>query len=44
MWDNVTNFQEYTSGTPLENSGTPWGVRYARLTSTGVEFKFRNLI
>ena len=24
------------SGTPLENSGTPWGVRYTRLTSTGL--------
>ena len=25
------------SGTPLENSDTPWGVRYARLTSTDLE-------
>jgi len=25
------------SGTPLENSGTPWGVQYTRLTSTGLE-------
>ena len=25
------------SGTPLENFGTPWGVRYTRLASTGVE-------
>ena len=25
------------SGTPLENSGTPWGVRYTRLTSTGLQ-------
>jgi len=24
------------SGTPLENSGTPWGLRYTRLTSTGL--------
>jgi len=24
-------------GTPLENSGASWGVRYTRLTSTGVE-------
>ena len=23
--------------TPLENPGTPWGVRYTRLTSTGLE-------
>jgi len=24
------------SGTPQENSGTPWGVRYTRLTSTAL--------
>ena len=30
----VTVLKEHTSGTPLENSGTPWGVRYTRLTST----------
>ena len=24
-------------GTPLENSGTPWGLRYTRLTSTDVD-------
>jgi len=41
-WDNVTLLEERTSGTPhqagtlLENSGTPWGVRYIRLTSTGL--------
>jgi len=40
MWDNVTVLKEHTSGTthhggtPLENFGTPWGVRYTRLTST----------
>jgi len=40
MWDNVTVLEEHTSGTPhkvgtpLENSGTPWDVRYTRLTST----------
>jgi len=38
----VTVLKEHTSGTPheagtpLENSGTPWGVRYTRLTSTGL--------
>ena len=46
MWDNVTVLIEYTSGypctphhgsTPLQNSGTPWGVQYTRLTSTGLE-------
>ena len=42
MWDNVTVLQEHTSGTPhqvntpLENSGTPWGVRYTQLTSTAI--------
>ena len=25
------------SGTPLENSGTPWSVRYTRLTSTDLD-------
>jgi len=35
MWDNVTNFQEHTSGTPHQ-VGAPW-VRYTRLTSTGLE-------
>ena len=24
-------------GTPLENSGTPWGARYTRLTSTALD-------
>ena len=39
---NVIVLQEHTpgtphhSGTPLENSGTPWGVRYTRLTSTAL--------
>jgi len=46
MWNNVTVLEEHTSGTPLytpsswytlENSGTPWGVSYTRLTSTGLE-------
>jgi len=42
MWDNVTVLIEHTSGTPhhdgtpLENSGTPWGVQYTRLTSTAL--------
>jgi len=37
MW-NVTVLEEHISGTPhqvgtpLENCGTPWGVRYTRLT------------
>jgi len=37
---NVTVLQEHTpgtphhNGTPLDTSGTPWGVRYTRLTST----------
>ena len=26
----------HRGGTPLENSGTPWGVQYTRLTSTGL--------
>jgi len=30
-------------GTPLENSGTPWGVRYTRLISTAVVYT-RNVI
>ena len=44
MWDNVTVLIEHTSGTPhhcgtpLENSGTPWGVQYTRLTSTGLQY------
>jgi len=39
MWDSVTVLEEHTSdtshqaGTPLKNSGTPWGVRYTRVTS-----------
>jgi len=43
MWNNVTVLEEHISGTPhqvatpLENSGTPWGVRYTRLTSTAVK-------
>jgi len=42
MWNNVTVLEEHISGTPhqvgtpLENSGTPWGVRYTRLTCTGL--------
>jgi len=42
MRDNVIVLQDYTSGTPhhggtpLENSGTPWGVRYTWLTNTGL--------
>ena len=41
---NVIVLQEHTpgtphhSGTPLENSGTPWGVRYIRLTSTDLNY------
>jgi len=27
----------HQGGTPLENSGASWGVRYTQLTSTGVE-------
>ena len=43
MWNNLTALEEHTSGTPhhgdtpLENSGTPQGVRYTRLTSTALE-------
>jgi len=36
MWDNVTILEEHASGTPLENSGTLWGVRYTWLTGTGL--------
>ena len=42
MWNNVSVLEDHicdTSrqvGTPLENSGTPWGVRYTRLTSTEI--------
>jgi len=28
----------HEAGTPLENSGTPWGVRYTRLTSTALSY------
>ena len=41
MLENVTVPEEDTSGTPLENSGTPWGVRYTRLTSTVICDRFR---
>jgi len=30
-------------GTPLENPGTPWGVRYTRLTSTGINHRCRHI-
>ena len=39
MWDNVTVLEEHTSGTPHQ-VGTPWGVRYTRLTSTAIEYAF----
>jgi len=29
-------------GTPLQNSGTPWGVRYTRLTSTALAYHSLN--
>ena len=31
-------------GTPLENSGTPWRVRYTRLTITGLDQGWANII
>jgi len=43
MWDNVTVLEKHTSGTPLEITGTPWGVRYTRLTSTGLDQCFSNI-
>ena len=30
-------------GTPLENSGTLWGVRHTRLTSTTLRDRWKNL-
>ena len=43
MWGNVTVREEHTSGTPLENSGTPWDARYTRLTNTVLCDHFRQL-
>ena len=46
----VIVLQEHTpgtphhSGTPLENSGTPWGVRYSRLTSTDLKPPLRSSV
>ena len=49
MWDNVTVLEEHISGTPLHTPSswytpgkfwTPWGVRYTRLTSTGLTDTF----
>jgi len=37
MWDNVTVLEEHTSDTP-HKVGTPWGVRYTRLTSIKVQY------
>ena len=34
----------HLGGTPLEISGTPWGVRFTRLTSTGLRLGLTQLI